>query len=69
MTFHPKPKDSLQFLLREIGCLFWIKLIVHKSVSKRYASASLGSATSPNCGEILKVLTTKLVAKVSGGVC
>ena len=41
-----------------------------KSISKRYASASLErSATSPNCGKILKVSTTKSVAKVSDGLC
>jgi hypothetical protein len=42
----------------------------YKSDVKNIASASLErSATLPICGKILKVLTTKPVAKVSGGLC
>lgn len=43
--------------------------MVTKVYPKDMLVLSLGSATSPNCGKPLKVITTKPVPKVSGGVC
>ena len=43
--------------------------MVTKVYPKDMLVLPLGSATPPNCGKTLKVLTTKPVSKVSGGVC